>query len=94
MLLGDIEIKLLRARLEQTEKTLQTVLAQMATINNPLNKPKLNGKKVKNESYKKMHKSTSLTVPCKKIAISMNVQGDSKRVLQVQVFIKLLFIEV
>ena len=53
MLLGDIEIKLLRARLEQTEKTLQTVLAQMATINNPLNKPKLNGKKVKNEFYKK-----------------------------------------
>ena len=33
--LGDIEIKLLKAKLEQTEKTLETVLAQMANINMP-----------------------------------------------------------
>jgi len=31
----DIEIKLLKAKLEQTEKTLETVLAQMANINMP-----------------------------------------------------------
>ena len=32
---GDIEIQLLRAKLEQTEKTLERVLAQMAGINMP-----------------------------------------------------------
>ena len=32
---GDIEIQLLRAKLEQTEKTLEAVLAQMASISMP-----------------------------------------------------------
>lgn len=35
MLSGDIEIQLLKAKLEQTEKTLEAVLAQMAAITMP-----------------------------------------------------------
>jgi len=42
----DLEIKLLKARLEQTEKTLQAVLSQMAGINMP-NIKKRSKKKVK-----------------------------------------------
>ena len=35
LFVGDIEIQLLRAKLEQTEKTLEAVLAQMASISMP-----------------------------------------------------------
>ena len=45
---GDLEIKLLKARLEQTEKTLQAVLSQMAGINMP--------------NIKKVNKLHSLTI--------------------------------